>query len=189
MSIKRLKIFFSGSSTALQVLHGRDLSGKVAIVTGSNTGIGFETARSLVKHGCTVIFACRNLVLAKNAINSIRKEKEEDADRCEAIKLDLSSLSDVITFSEVVKKKYSAIHMLILNAAVFGLNYSLTVDGYETMFQVCHLSHFYLTLLLEPIMENEARVVVVSSESHRYMFRHSLSSLELLSSFPLNVWF
>lgn len=158
---------YDGSSMALQVLHGRDLTGKVAIVTGANSGIGYETARSLAKHGCTVIFACRNLTLAENAIEKIRVERSKDAENCEAIRLDLSSLSDVILFTDIIKKKFSVIHMLILNAGVHGLGYSTTVDGYETTFQVCHLSHFYMTILLEPLLEKGSRVVIVSSESHR----------------------
>jgi WW domain-containing oxidoreductase len=57
--------------------------------------------------------------------------------------------------------------MLVLNAGVFGLPFSLTPDGYETTFQVNHLSHMYLTLLLEPLLGQGSRVVIVSSESHR----------------------
>lgn len=158
---------FDASSTALQVLHGRDLSGQVAIVTGANSGIGFETARSLAIHGCHVVFACRNLSLAEDAIEKLRAERNKIADNCEALRLDLSSLSNVVTFADVIKKKFSVIHMLILNAGVFGLSYSTTIDGYETTFQVCHLSHFYLTLLLESVLEKGSRVIVVSSESHR----------------------
>lgn len=97
---------FDASSTALQVLHGRDLSGQVAIVTGANAGIGFETAKSLAKHGCHVILACRNLQSAEEAIESIRADKARAADDCEAMKLDLASLSDVLAFAEAVKKKY-----------------------------------------------------------------------------------
>jgi WW domain-containing oxidoreductase len=57
--------------------------------------------------------------------------------------------------------------MLVLNAGLFGLPFSLTRDGYETTFQVNHLSHMYLTLLLEPLLGQESRVIVISSESHR----------------------
>lgn len=159
---------FDASSTALQVLHGRDLSGQTAIITGANTGIGFETAKSLSRHGCHVIFACRNVSLAENAIEEIAKERNRAADDCTVLKCDLSSLSDVLAFAEEVKRRYKVINMLILNAAVFALPYSTTIDGYETTFQVCHLSHFYLTLLLQPLFITGTRIIVVSSESHRF---------------------
>ncbi|GLV42544.1 WW domain containing oxidoreductase [Carabus blaptoides fortunei] len=159
---------FNGSSTAFQVLHGRDLSGQVAIVTGANVGIGFETAKSLATYGCHVILACRNLQSAEEAIELIRTDNAKAADACVAMKLDLASLNDVLAFVKAVKNKYSVIHMLILNAGVFGLPYTRTVDNYETTFQVCHLSHFYLTLLLKPTFIQGSRIVVVSSESHRY---------------------
>ncbi|KAG5881073.1 hypothetical protein JTB14_020403 [Gonioctena quinquepunctata] len=159
---------FDASSTALQVLHGRDLNGKTALVTGANTGIGFETTRSLAKHGCTVILACRNITAAEEAIKQIHEEKPEAGDNCVAIHLDLTSLSSVVQFANTVKSKYDQIDMLILNAGVMGLPYSKTSDGFETIFQVNHLSHFYLTILLRPLLDTGSRVVVVSSESHRF---------------------
>ncbi|CAH0548974.1 unnamed protein product [Brassicogethes aeneus] len=172
---------FDASSTALQVLHGRDLNGKLAIITGANAGIGFETARSLAKHGCTVIFACRNLAAAEDAIAQIREDKAAAADTCIAIYIDLTSLSSVVQFANTVKSKYDRLDMLILNAGVFGLPYSKTPDGFETTFQVNHLSHFYLVVLLRPLLVTGSRVVVVSSESHRYanLTLDSLSPLTL----------
>ncbi|XP_023012715.1 WW domain-containing oxidoreductase [Leptinotarsa decemlineata] len=159
---------FDASSTALQVLHGRDLNGKIALITGANAGIGFETTRSLAKHGCMVILACRNLSAAEEAINQIKEEKPGAGDNCIAIHLDLTSLSSVVQFANTVKSKYDGIDMLILNAGVFGLPYSKTPDGFETTFQVNHLSHFYLTILLKPLLGPGSRVVVLSSESHRF---------------------
>lgn len=159
---------FDASSTALQVLHGRDLNGKLAVITGANSGIGFETARSLAKHGCSVIFACRNLAAAEEAINQIRSEKQAAGDNCIAIYLDLSSLASVVQFANTVKSKYTRIDMLILNAGVFGLPFTVTGDGFEAHFQINHLSHFYLTILLRPLLVRGSRVVVLSSESHRF---------------------
>lgn len=144
------------------------MNGKLALITGANSGIGFETARSLVKHGCSVIFACRNVDEAEKAIERIKIEKESAGDKCEVIYLDLASLESVLAFSNIVKTKYSKIDMLILNAGVFGIPYTRTSDGYETTFQVNHLSHFYLTLLLLPLYETNTRIVCVSSESHRF---------------------
>ncbi|KAK4337197.1 hypothetical protein RND71_043296 [Anisodus tanguticus] len=89
---------FDSSATALQVLHGNNLSDKVAIVTGANSGIGFETTRSLVLHGAQVIMACRDIDKAENAIELIRKERPNA--KLSAIKCDLSSLKSVKMFSE-----------------------------------------------------------------------------------------
>jgi WW domain-containing oxidoreductase len=159
---------FDASSTALQVLHGRDLNGKVALITGANTGIGFETAKSLAKHGCRVIFGCRDLNSASDAIGHIREEKQVAGDNCEAFYLDLAILSTVEQFANQVKGVCKQIDMLILNAGVFGLPYTKTVDGFETTFQVNHLAHFYLTFLLQSLLVTGSRVVIVSSESHRF---------------------
>ncbi|XP_033229250.1 WW domain-containing oxidoreductase isoform X2 [Belonocnema kinseyi] len=159
---------FDGSSTALAVLHGRDLRGKVALVTGANTGIGFETARSLALHGCRVVLACRDIEKAQKAARKIEAERENVS--CDVLHLDLCSLRQVQIAAESFKQKYKNLHILILNAGVFQLPYSLTEDGYEMTFQVNHLAQFYFTLLLEePIHHcNNARVVILSSESHRF---------------------
>lgn len=170
---------FDGSSTALQVLHGRDLSGRVAVVTGANTGVGFETARSLALHGCTVIFACRDPSRAEEAIAKITSERSNT--KCEFIQLDLQSLKSVRSFAINFQQRFRKLDMLILNAGVFAVPFALTFDGYETAFQVNHLSHFYLTLLLKPQLAEAkpSRVVVLSSESHRFSFLNINSLTEL----------
>ncbi|KAG8198980.1 hypothetical protein JTE90_001780 [Oedothorax gibbosus] len=161
---------FDGSTFALQVLHGRDLGGKVAIVTGANCGIGFETAKALAYHGCEVYFACRDRDKAKVAMDKICKERPNSI--VHFLPLDLASLKSVAEFCEKFEREKKPIHMLILNAGVFGLPYSVTEDGYETTFQVNHLAHFYLVKLLTPLLIKSApcRVVVLSSESHRFSY-------------------
>lgn len=149
------------------MLHGRDLNGKIALITGANAGIGFETARSLAKHGCTVIFACRSLSSAAEAIEKIKNEKQAAGDKCVSFYIDLSVMKTVKEFAEQVQKLYKQIDMLILNAGVFGLPYGKTIDGYERTFQINHLAQFYLTLLLRPLLVTGSRVVILSSESHR----------------------
>jgi WW domain-containing oxidoreductase len=157
---------FDASSTALSVLHGKDLSGKVAIITGCNTGIGLETAKSLAVHGAEIVFACRNQKAAFDAMESIRKERPDM--KLNFIQVDLSSLWSCKRFCDEVKSQYNHIHYLILNAGVFALPHTLTSDGIETIFQVSHLSHFYITQELEVLLNHESRVVIVSSESHRF---------------------
>ncbi|KAG7208661.1 hypothetical protein KM043_014865 [Ampulex compressa] len=175
---------FDASSTALAVLHGRDLRGKVALVTGANTGIGFETARSLALHGCTVILACRDEKKGEEAIKKIQQERENVT--CETLQIDLSSLQSVRDAAEKFKQKHRTLHILILNAGVFAVPYQLTKDGYETLFQVNHLSQFYFTLLLEhPIRScHNARVVVVSSESHRFSSIQTVEDIHPLTLSP-----
>lgn len=166
-NINEIRQRFDSNSTAFQVLHGQDLSGRVAVITGANTGIGFETARSLSYFGCRVLLACRSKEKTDEAIEKIRAERESAGERCSFIPLDLCSMQSVKQAAEEIKKEVNHIDMLILNAAVFALPYTQTQDGLETTFQVCHLAHFYLCKLLGDCLDNRSRVVVVSSESHR----------------------
>ncbi|XP_041988525.1 WW domain-containing oxidoreductase-like [Aricia agestis] len=159
---------FDGSTTAYQVLHGVDLSGKYALITGSNAGIGFETAKSLARHGCNVLFANRNLEATQQAIEQIIIETNASEESLKSIHLDLSSLQSVKKCALAVRTVFSDhLDMLILNAGVFGLPYEETVDNLDRTFQVNHLSHMYLALLLEPLLKRGSRVIFVSSESHR----------------------
>lgn len=157
---------FDASSTAFSVLHGKDLTGKVALITGCSVGIGLETAKSLAFHGCQIIFACRNRKSATEAIESIAKERKDV--KLTFIQLDLSSLRACKKFCEDVRLQFKHIDFLILNAGVFALPHTLSEDSLETTFQVCHLSHFYITTELSKLLDHESRVIVVSSESHRF---------------------
>ncbi|XP_062550602.1 WW domain-containing oxidoreductase [Armigeres subalbatus] len=179
-AVGELRQRFDSGTKALQVLHGRDLSGKTALITGANTGIGFETARSLALHGCEIIFACRNESATKEAIGKIINEKEAIGLKCKYVKLDLASLRSVKECARQVKTECKHLDFLILNAGVFALPYSTTEDGFETTFQVSHLSHFYLTSLLSDLFDHTSRVIVVSSESHRFsMLPSELSETDL----------
>lgn len=159
---------YDGNSTALQILNGRDLTGKYIIVTGASDGIGYETTRALAFHGATVIMACRNAEKADNCKAKILKERPTA--KIEFIQLDLASLGSVRQFAEEYKRQGWPLHVLILNAGVFGLPYLVTENDLEMTFQVNYLSQFYLTKLLQDILIASApgRVVVVSSESHRF---------------------
>ncbi|XP_013402072.1 WW domain-containing oxidoreductase-like [Lingula anatina] len=142
---------------------GKDLTGKYAIVTGSNCGIGYETARALALHGAHVVMACRSVDRGEESANMIRAEK--DAVKIRVMQLELASLKSVKAFGEEYKKTNWPIHILILNAGIASVPFSLTEDGLESTFQVNHLGHFYLTLLLEEVLRRSspARVVSVSS--------------------------
>ncbi|XP_071494022.1 WW domain-containing oxidoreductase-like [Diadema antillarum] len=160
---------FDAYSTALHVLQGRDLSGQYAIVTGANSGIGFEAARSLALHGVHVVLACRNLKSGNDAAGRIRKELDQA--QVVVMHLDLASLRSIKQFAQNYILRDWPLHMLICNAAVFGLPWQQTEDGIEMTFQVNHVGHFYLVNLLTEVLKKSApaRIVIVSSESHRFI--------------------
>lgn len=158
---------FDGSSTALQVLHGRDLHGRKALITGCNTGIGLETAKSLAHHGCEVIMANRDERKTREAIAKFEGEKPNSSNLLRFQHVDLASMESVREFVSKIKLMEQHLDYLILNAAVFGIPFTATEDGLEVHFQVCHLSHFYIATQLEALFEHRTRIVVLSSESHR----------------------
>lgn len=178
---------FDGSSTAMSILHGKDLTGKVALITGCNTGIGLETAKSLAFHGCEIIMANRNQKTTANAIEQIENERSDV--KLKFMQLDLSSLRSCKKFCADVKAQYRHIDFLILNAGVFALPFTLTEDNFEATFQICHLSHFFITLELNKLFDFTSRIIVVSSESHRFanLPSHGLSR-EILSPKSSKYW-
>ncbi|XP_026932311.2 WW domain-containing oxidoreductase [Acinonyx jubatus] len=159
---------YDSSTTAMEILQGRDFTGQVVVVTGANSGIGFETAKSFALHGAHVILACRNMTRANEAVSRILGEWHKA--KVEAMTLDLALLRSVQHFAQAFKAKNVSLHVLVCNAGAFALPWSLTKDGLETTFQVNHLGHFYLVQLLQDVLcrSAPARVVVVSSESHRF---------------------
>ncbi|XP_031593073.2 WW domain-containing oxidoreductase isoform X2 [Oreochromis aureus] len=159
---------YDGNTAALEILQGRDLSDKVVLITGGNAGIGFETARSFALHGAHVILACRNLTRANKAVSLIQEEWHKA--RVEAMMCNLASLRSVREFAESFKAMKLPLHILVCNAAVCTQPYMLTEDNLESTFQICHLGHFLLVQCLQDVLRRSApaRVVVVSSESHRF---------------------
>ncbi|KAF0041224.1 hypothetical protein F2P81_007122, partial [Scophthalmus maximus] len=128
----------------------------------------FETARSFALHGAHVILACRNLSRASKAVSLIQQEWHRA--KVEAMMCDLASLRSVREFAESFKAKKLPLHILVCNAAVCTQPWSLTEDGLESTFQICHLGHFLLVQCLQDVLRRSApaRVVVVASESHRF---------------------
>jgi WW domain-containing oxidoreductase len=104
-NVGQLRQRFDASTAALQILHGKDLSGKVAVITGANSGIGLETARSLAMHGCEIIFACRNESQTLDAIEKIKTEKHSAGMKCRFVPLDLQSLQSTRECVEALKKQ------------------------------------------------------------------------------------
>lgn len=144
-----------------------DLSGKTAVVTGANSGLGFETTRALARKGAHVVLAVRDP--SKGAAAVERLQDELPGTSLAVIELDLASLSSIRAFSERYIKQYPALDLLINNAGVMAIPYRETADGFEMQFGVNHLGHFALTGMLLPHLLNAsaARVVTVSSALHR----------------------
>jgi len=143
------------------------LQGKTFIVTGANTGLGYEATKALVDRDATVIMACRSLERANYAIAEIRKKTVRG--RLIACHLDLASFDSIVDFVDNIKSNYSPFDCLINNAGLALPKYDQkTQDGIELHFGTNHLGHFLLThLLLDTIKENNSRIVVVSSLLHQ----------------------
>lgn len=139
-----------------------DQSGRVAVVTGANTGLGFETARLLAEHGATVVLACRSAERAGAAAARIKGDVS-------TVSLDLASLKSVRAAAEELSGRHPRIDLLVNNAGVMETPYSTTVDGFERQLGTNHLGHFALTGLLLPtlIPVTGSRIVTVSSVAHR----------------------
>ena len=146
----------------------KDLTGQVAIVTGSNTGIGKETARALAEMNATVVLACRDLNKAQAAAEEIKEQTPKS--HVEVMKLDLTDLKSIKDFVNEFKSKHQNLNILINNAGVMAIpERTLTKDGFETQFGVNHLGHFYLTnSLLDVIKSSSAsRIVNLTSMMHK----------------------
>lgn len=141
--------------------------GKTVVVTGANTGIGYETALALYKAGANVIVACRDKDKAKQAI--AKMETEKGTGSLEVGMLDLASLNSVKQFAETFLEKHQQLHLLLNNAGVGIPPASKTNEGYELQFGVNFLGHFALTGLLYPLLQTtqSARIVTVSSFGYK----------------------
>lgn len=144
-----------------------DQNGKVAIVTGANTGLGYETTLALAKKGMTVVMACRNAEKAEAARQQLLAE-QPDA-RLDVLPLDLAHLASVRQFAEAFLARYDRLDRLINNAGIMIPPFSLTEDGLESQMAANYFGHFLLTgLLLNRLEATEgARVVSLSSIAHR----------------------
>jgi NAD(P)-dependent dehydrogenase (short-subunit alcohol dehydrogenase family) len=144
-----------------------DLSGTVALVTGANSGIGFETARGLAEHGAHVVLACRNREKARRAGAALGRDIPGAS--LELLAIDLSDLVSVHRAAEQFRDGHDRLDLLINNAGVMGTPYRQTADGFELQMATNHLGHFALTgLLLDRLLRSgRSRVVTVSSLMHR----------------------
>lgn len=145
-----------------------DQKGKIVVVTGSSSGIGYEAARVLANKEAKVIIAVRNIEKGEKAKENILNQNE-NAD-VEVMIVDLSDLSSIKAFAEEYIKKYDKLDILINNAGVMIPPYSKTKDGFELQFGTNHLGHFALTLQLLDLIKKtpDSRIVNVSSGAHKF---------------------
>ncbi|MEM6598684.1 MAG: SDR family NAD(P)-dependent oxidoreductase [Cyanobacteria bacterium P01_C01_bin.69] len=144
----------------------KDVSGKIYIVTGANSGVGLETTRQLVKQGAHVVMACRRVTAGEEAAQSF----EGLNGSIEVIQCDLADLQSVRDFVTAFLGKYDRLHGLMCNAGLvaMGNEPKYTQDGFEVMIGVSYLGHFLMTELLLDILKNSApsRMAIVSSVVH-----------------------
>ena len=143
-------------------------AGKTILVTGANSGIGYQAALELARHGAHVLLGCRSQAKGQDALG--RLQAEIPAARAEVVELDMASLASVRTFAAAFVARGQALDVLVNNAGVMALpKREVTPDGFERQFGTNHLGHFALTGLLLPALQaaTAARVVTVASLAHR----------------------
>lgn len=158
--------------TAHQIIEDEQLqgkwSGRTALITGTSSGLGIETAKALLDTGATVYLTARDLKKAKSALGSLL-----DNPRAKLLELDLNSLASVRKCADAFTKDSKNLNVIIANAGVMATPEGRTEDGHETQFGTNHLAHFLLIQLLLPTLINstlpdfQSRVVILSSSAHR----------------------
>jgi NAD(P)-dependent dehydrogenase (short-subunit alcohol dehydrogenase family) len=143
-------------------------AGKTALVTGANSGIGYQAAVELARHGAYVLLGCRSVTKGQEAL--ARLKAEVPGAKAELVELDMASLRSIRAFATAYVESGAALDLLINNAGVMALpTREVTEDGFERQFGTNHLGHFALTGLLLPALAKApaARVVTVASLAHR----------------------
>lgn len=140
-----------------------DQQGRIALITGANSGLGFQTALMLTQKGAEIIMACRNIEKTDEAIRKI--ENQVPGAKISPVQLDLANLESVAQCAKEVRERYSHIDLLINNAGVMVPPFSKTRQGFELQFGTNHLGHFALTGQLLPLIVNQpnSRIISISS--------------------------
>jgi len=145
-----------------------DLSGRVMVVTGANSGLGLEATKALASKGAAVVMACRSPERAQVAVESVRAAVPHAT--LDVLPLDLGSLGSIARFADELRARHPKVDVLMNNAGVMALPRTLTKDGFEAQLGTNHLGHFALTLRVLPLLEAapSPRVVVVASTAHKW---------------------
>ncbi|KAG8892115.1 hypothetical protein FRB99_002941, partial [Tulasnella sp. 403] len=169
-----------------------DLTGKVALVTGGNSGIGYESVKHLAKHGAKVYLAARSEERATAAIQKLREEGALQKGSVEFLKVDLASLRDVRRAADELVKKEQHLHILINNAGLLAkLDRTLTDEGIVETLAVNHFGHFLLTTSLLPLLKSTSRedgsdVRIVNMASEAYKFPPAVNKIDSLDSLDVS---
>lgn len=141
---------------------------KICLITGANAGIGKETAVQLAERGAHVVMLCRNADKGRRVQQEIIAQTQNP--HIDLMICDLANLHDLPRFVTEFRENYSQLHVLINNAGIFTMTRSETQNGYERTFAVNYLAHFYLTLLLLPLLKQSApaRIINLSSNIHSF---------------------
>ena len=153
---------FNSKSTSTEVIKDIDLNGKIAIVTGGNTGIGLETVKTLANAGATVIVPARDIKKAKKNLQGIAN--------VEIMEMDLMNPTSIDTFAEKFLASGRSLHLLINNAGIMWVPLRRDIRGIESQLAVNYLAQYQLTAQLWTALKNAngARVVNVSSQGHQF---------------------
>jgi len=168
-------------------LYGIDLAGQTALVTGANSGVGYETALSLGRLGASVTLACRNQIKCEKAAGDIRVDARYGGGDISTMIVDTSSLKSVQTFSQqyMTTHQGGTLDMLYLNAGISESPIFLSEDGIEMTFATNYVGHHLMFKLLEPLILKSklARIVLTSSAASLYISPHEVAtSIESVNS-------
>lgn len=163
-----------------------DQSGKCVVITGANSGIGFETALALYKAGAEVILTGRDATAVNFALEKIRLINSPGTISAEL--LDLSSWKNISAFAERFSASHQKLNLLINNAGVMTPPESKTEEGYEMQFGVNFLGHYYLTGLLFPLLKNASgsRIITLSSGAYKYAQQVDYDNLFIEKEYDAN---
>lgn len=140
------------------------LNGKIAIVTGANSGMGMATAAALADMGATVVMLCRNEKRGMEALHILSEKTER---KLELMICDLGDFSSIKIFADAFRAKYKRMDILVNNAGFISLDRQTTIDGLERQFGVNHVGHFLLTMKLIDLLPKGGRIINVASGAHK----------------------
>ena len=140
------------------------LNGKIALVTGANSGMGMATTKALADMGATGVMLCRNEKRGRKAFDILKEKSDRKLD---ILFCNLGDFSSIRAFAEAFHQKYEKLDILINNAGFISLDRQITKDGLERQFGVNHIGHFLLTMKLVDLFEEGGRIVNVASGAHK----------------------